>query len=355
MIQSMTDSGGYNAAISVAAQYPATVVLLCTDQTIYLSKNLSVWSMDLNGTSPAPVGSAPISPWWKLAARFRPLRRLGRLDVRELLQLPNDGLLAIVQKGLALLDKGSEEFRPVFQIPDGGRPKGLVLTPAGRVYVGEYWGNPQRRSLRIWQSDDQGNTWNLAYRLPEKSAKHIHNLVWDQYRQGLWVLTGDVGQECALLFTGDDFKTVSEVVRGSQMFRACQIFCLPEGLYYGTDTEREKNWFVFLEPSSGKLLKIQELPGSCIYAARMADKYFIATAVEPSKVNYYKNTVLWSSTDLHQWSKMCEFEKDWWPGEYFQFGNVVLPRVQGECPMLVFSTVAVKHYDHKTFVIKSLL
>ena len=290
-------------------------------------------------------------PWLvRQAARSRHLRRLGRLDVRELVQLPSGRLLGVAHKRIIGLDRGAAEFRTVFQVNDGGRPKGFAVTPDGHIFVGEYWCNPRRQPLRLWASTDNGETWEVADVLPAGRAKHIHNVVWDQHRQGLWVLTGDADGECALLFTGDACRTITEVVRGAQTFRACKVFCLPDGLYYGTDTERAPNWFVYLDIDRDRVHKIRPLPGSCFDAAEMDGRYFISTAVEPSKVNHYRKTVLWSSSDLHNWSEIVEFEKDWWPGEYFGFGNIILPLIQGDCRFLVFSTMAIKNYDLTTFL-----
>lgn len=335
--------------LATARRHPGFLAMLCTAETVYLSRRFSIWQMNFQGAFKGPRISAPVPQVLKLAAHSRHLRRLGRLDIREMLLTPAGSLLGVAQKGIFRWRQGEITAKPVLQVSGGGRPKGLVATPPGRILVGEYWGNPQLRSLRIWASADDGDTWELAHTLPAGSAKHIHNLVWDPYRRGIWTLTGDADDQCALIFTGDEFVTVTEVVRGGQMFRACQLFCRPEGLYYGTDTERDENWVVFLEPESRRLEKIQPLPGSCIYAARMAGRYWISTSVEPSKVNRYPYAALWCSLDLHHWTKVKEFAKDWWPGEYFGFGNIILPRVQGDCPVLVFSPVAVKNHDLETF------
>ncbi len=234
------------ALLAGAARYPNSVVLLCTDQSIYLSGGFSLWKVALAGGEKELVATVPV-PWMlQQAARCRHLRRLGRLDIRELLQLPGGALLAGVQKSIFRLGNSRRELRLVFRIKDGGRPKGFALTPEGHIFVGEYRRKPKRPPLRIWGSTDAGKSWDLAYQLPVGSAKHIHRLEWDPYRRGLWVLTGDADEESALLFTADEFASVSEVARGSQMFRASQIFCRPEGLYYGTDSERLPNWFVFL-------------------------------------------------------------------------------------------------------------
>jgi len=335
---------------SLAHRVNHCLALLATEAALYFSGPGCLWITDFNGNQKQRLAWDTKPNWFKYASRYRLLRRLCRLDLRELILAADGGLLGIGQRRILRLDRAETELRTVFEVKDGGRPKGFALTPEGQLFVGEYWGNPQRQSLRIWGSADHGENWELAYVLPEKSAKHIHNLIWDPYRQGLWVLTGDADAECALLFTADEFRTVTEVVRGEQIYRACHLFCRPEGLYYGTDSERTPNWFLHLDVENGKIEKIQPLPGSCIHAAQMAGIYLLSTSVEPSKINCYKKTVLWTATDLDNWKKIIEFDKDLWPGEYFGFGSIVLPRVQGECPVVVFSTIAVKDTDLTTFI-----
>jgi len=342
------DPRGFLAAASL---YPNSLALLCTDRDLYMSGPSFLWYLDLLGTKRPFAVPTPIGRVLKQAARFRFLQRLGRLNLRELIRLPGGELLGIFGKGIVRLARGSQEFETIFQVKDGGRPKGLAITPKGHIFVGEYRMRRLPQPLRIWASTDNGLSWNLAHVLRSWSAKHIHNLVWDQYRQGLWILTGDHDEESAFLFTADEFTSVAEYVRGEQLFRACHLICHPEGLYYGTDSERAQNWFVFLDTISVEAHMIQPLPGSCIHTARMAGRYFLSTAVEPSKVNFCRQTELWCSLDLHRWERICGFQKDRWPG-FFGFGRVILPRVQGECPLVVFSPIAVTEHDLTTFVMQ---
>ncbi len=347
----MTRAGFSAGTFPRAQRYPGMVALLCTPEAVYLSRGFSLWKMTASDQQPRCLSTLPASWGWRHAARCRHLRRLGRLDLRELIQLPDGWLLASVGKAVTRIHPQTGSPRQVFRIHDGGRPKGFALTPSGHLFVGEYWHNRRRRPLRIWGSADDGRTWELAFQLAAGSAQHIHSLLWDPHRQGLWVLTGDADGECALLFTTDEFQTVSEVIRGDQRVRACHLFCRPEGLYYGTDTERALNWFIFFDPASGRLQQLQQLPGSTINAARMAGRYFLSTSVEPSKINRYRRTVLFTSADLRHWTPVADFEKDCCPGYAFGFGSIILPRVQGECSSLVFSPVAVKGYDYNTFFI----
>lgn len=340
-----------DSLLSSARQYRDWVALLYADQCIYMAKQYHVWRLDLRNYRQYPLIRLPVHWLRQTAAGFWPLRRLGRLFPREFCQTPSGALLVALQKSIFRIDPEAQECRLVLPDTGGGRARGFAITPEGQIFVGEYWGNPQRQPLRIWASADDGLNWEVVNSLPGTNTKHIHNLIWDPYRQGIWILTGDAEGECALLFSRDHCRTITELARGGQIFRAVQIFCRPEGIYYGTDSEREQNWFVFLEVNSGTLRKIQPLPGSCIHATRMAGSFFISTAVEPSKVNRYPNAILWRSTDLQEWSKVFEFKKDWLPGEYFGFGNIIFPRIQGDCPILAFSTLAVKNYDFTTFIL----
>lgn len=329
--------------------YPGYLGLLCTNQNLYLTNSLSIWNLNGESANPRMLVSLPASWPLRWASQSRYLRRLKRLDIREMFQTPSGSLLGVGQKIIVRFRQEELIPRTVLHVKEGGRPKGFTATPAGHLFVGEYWGNPHRKPLRIWGSDDDGRSWETVYSTPVGRAKHIHNLVWDDHRQGIWVLTGDADHESALLFTDDGFQTVTEVAGGSQMFRACQLFCRSEGIYYATDTERAKNWFLFLEAGFEKLHRLQPLPGSCIYAATMAGRHFLSTSVEPSQVNRHRSAALWSSKDLQSWHQVIEFKKDCWPGEYFGFGSIMLPRVQGETSVVLFSTVALKPYDLTTF------
>jgi hypothetical protein len=241
-------------------------------------------------------------------------------------------------------------FKQVFSIKEGGRPKGFVITPSGRIYTGEYWGNKTRRPLRIWASDDDGKSWYQIKELQDYRARHIHNLIWDSYRNGIWILTGDLDEECHLLFTDNEFKTITIVASGRQEFRACHLFCQRQGLYYGTDSENIPNKVIFLDPETLRLDYLHSLPGSSIYGCKIKERYYISTNVEPSKVNLYPYATLWYSDDLEKWTLIKEFKRDFWSGEYFGYGNIILPRVQGEGRQLGFTPYAVKKWDLVTFI-----
>jgi len=78
----------------------------------------------------------------------------------------------------------------------------LCATPDGHVFWGEYFDNPDRKEVHIYGSDDNGATWQAAYTFPAGAVRHVHNIVYDQWADCLWVLTGDNARNavsCGLL------------------------------------------------------------------------------------------------------------------------------------------------------------
>lgn len=328
------------------------ITLLGEGHDLYLGKGLTLWKKNVLNDSKEHIGTAYVSLPWQMASYSWKLQRACKLYFRELCKSPEGDLIGIVRKSIVLLKKDAACFRPVFTISKGGRPKAIEKTPKGQLFVGEYSLNPYRHEIRIWTSDRTCQYWDIAYVFHAGKIRHIHNIIWDPYRKGLLVLTGDREGECAILFSDDYFHTLTEIVRGGQVYRSCNVFCRPEGIYYATDSELEKNWIIFLNLHTGQTKKILSLPGSSIYANQMANHYFISTCVEPSKINNYQFATLWTSKNLQDWKKLIEFKKDLWPGKYFGFGNIILPRIEGKCFFITFSTIAVKGNDFKTFFIE---
>ena len=98
---------------------------------------------------------------------------------------------------------------------------------------------------------------------------------------------------------------------------------------------------------TGRVDRVFEIDGSCIYACRFGNVYAISTTVEPSKVNRTRNAALWISHDTQRWSKAYEAPKDRWNATYFQFGSLVLPRGESDRKTIVFSGQALSGIDGK--------
>ena len=128
------------------------------------------------------------------------------------------------------------------------------------------------------------------------------------------------------------------------------LFDFGDYLVYGTDSDREHNAVIRLDKATGRIERLQELNGSCIYACRFGGLFALTTTVEPSRANRSQDACLWPSRDGERWCNVFSARKDRWPPRYLQFGSLVLPRGAGDKEVILFSGQAVKDLDGKAVV-----
>ena len=69
----------------------------------------------------------------------------------------------------------------------------------------------------------------------------MHNIVYDEWENCFWVLTGDNGSECRILRASCDFKTVDVILSGNQQARSAALVPSRDALYFSSDTPLETN------------------------------------------------------------------------------------------------------------------
>ena len=89
--------------------------------------------------------------------------------------------------------------------------RGLVQLRSGRILFGEYFRNDSRVPVRVYASDDDAQSWRVLHKFPAGRIRHIHALIEDPYRVGVWLCTGDLDDESFLAHSsngGDQFDIV---------------------------------------------------------------------------------------------------------------------------------------------------
>ncbi len=192
-------------------------------------------------------------------------------------------------------------------------------------------------------------TWEVAYTFPRGAIRHVHNIVYDEWENCLWVLTGDNGSECRILRVSCDFKTVDTVFSGNQQARAVALVPTPDALYFSSDTPLESNHLYRLD-RRGTLTQLAPLSSSSIYGCRAGSGIFFSTMVEPSSVNRDRNVRLYGSCDGGDWRSLMQWRKDLWPMSLFQYGNAILPDGRNATDFLAVTTIAVERDDVTTSI-----
>jgi len=330
-------------------KFPRMRALYWDGDVLYASRGYELLKARLNGGNATWQTLGHYQPeWWrKVSSVSRLSSRLFRDGFHALNMLPTKHLVAAVPKAIITLAPGETEFRITHRVLHGTRPLHIASTPDGRLYWGEYFDNQRREEVHIYTSADHGQSWNVAYTFPRGAIRHVHNIVYDEWENCLWVLTGDNGLECRILKASCDFRTVEVVLSGNQQARAVAFVPTRDALYFSSDTPFEANHIYCLD-RRGKLQKLTGISSSSIYGCRVGNAIFFSTMIEPTSVNRDHNARLYGSVDGASWHNPLSWCKDMLPKSLFQFGNVFLPDGPNTSNILALTTVAVKRDDLQT-------
>lgn len=206
------------------------------------------------------------------------------------------------------------------------------------VMYGEYISNDNRGPVSIYRRVSDGR-WNKIYEFPSHTIQHIHNIVFDKFRNRYLIMTGDLDAESGIWEADIDFKAVKPLVRGSQKYRACVLMPTKNYLYYVTDTPLEQN-YVYRMYNDGKTERVSEIPGPCIFGVEKNNYLYFSTSVEgdPTLGRWkykFSNKLGMGVKDryshLFRLSKegeieeIAKFKKDCLPMWLFEFGNIKFP------------------------------
>lgn len=278
-------------------------------------------------------------------------RRLLRSEVTSVNLLIDGKILSVAKKGI-FKQRQSGNVEKVFSIPRGSKPLNICILPNGHIFFGEYFQNMNKESVNVYGSFDNGETWRAVYTFATDNINHIHGLFFDKYTNRIWFLTGDRENECIIGYTEDEFNTTHEVFRGGQEYRSCQLFFYNDFIVYATDSQYIQNEIRCFDRDTLEIRSLVNIQGSAIKGGQSGNVSFLATTVEPSKVNTEKSSHLWYTKDGLNWIDAISYKKDCWPS-IFQFGTIEFPNYY--CSItdkLWYSGRALKGLDGKSTYIE---
>lgn len=196
---------------------------------------------------------------------------VGAFPTTNVWALPDDLVLATLDRWLLRSPDGGSSWRPVRELPRSSGPMGVLPTAlcrdGDRLLLGEYPLGDE--TPRILESTDSGASWDPLVALPE--VRHVHSIQVDPYADEVWVTTGDADEECRVARLRDGSLDV--VGTGSQRWRAVELAFTPGSVLWGMDcTYAEEN--AILRLSRDELNGSAEVdpetvgiaPGSVFYA-----------------------------------------------------------------------------------------
>jgi hypothetical protein len=149
---------------------------------------------------------------------------------------------------------------------------GLSTVNGNEFLFGEYFSNPERSYVKVFKYSRIGKCWEANYVFLPGEIRHIHAIQKDPYTGRLWICTGDEDHEPMIGWSEDYFKSIIQIGRGSQLWRACQLVFTEEAVFWGTDTGSVDLAGIYRwDRKDMELTKLYNTEGAVFYSTRLAD------------------------------------------------------------------------------------
>jgi hypothetical protein len=244
-----------------------------------------------------------------------------RFGINNLICLSSGTIICVADGVVYRSEDQATSFSSVFSEFQGRGPlrQGICQDHIGRIYIGEYWRNKKRKSVRILRSDDDGVTWNPVHSWPSKTTGHVHFVQFDPIEKMIWVGTGDDDSECRIAYSRDGGETFHLIGGGSQIWRAVSVMITPKAIFWGTDIgidhEGQRNYLIRWDRSTQKLEKILTIDGPAYYSTQtIQGTMVVGKAVEGGKNEKDQCVHLYWTKDHINWQDMCLWPKYPAPG-----------------------------------------
>jgi hypothetical protein len=222
----------------------------------------------------------------------------------------------------------------------------------GYLYFGEYGPNKGRNSVPIYRSIDQGLTWQEIYRFLPGEIKHVHSIQWDIYEKKLWICTGDQDGECKIILADPNFNHLEVLGDGSQKWRTCHIIFEKNYVVWGMDSQLTDCYMIKLNRENRSLEFLSKVSGPVWYGRRWSKgRYLVTTSVEPGINCLDRKSKVYVSSDLHNWTVLWSFDKDYYNSVYFKFGSIYFSNGNNGEDSFYMCFEAIKGLDGKSILV----
>ena len=349
-------------------------LLVISDNEIIVSKRNKIFIYNIVINNFTLIVTLPSSILINFCSRIKLLSRLFRLGVRLSVSISDYKIIVVFNKCFYEVDILNCTYELVFDIPRGNRPLNIANVKNidgfdNTLYFGEYFSNIKRESVNIYKRLSD-KSWRIVYTFPEGTIEHIHAIVPDEYRKCVWVLTGDFNSASGIWMSKNNFNEVEPILQGSQQFRSCVAFPVPEGILYATDSQFEKNSIRLMRNENEQWLSdlICYVHGPVIYGCKVKNNLFFSTSVEGEShmktffSKYLDNTpgpgILGKSSTIvggnlkNGFKIFNENKKDKLPFILFQFGAITFPTGNNQSDYLFSYNIALENNDLETVIFK---
>ncbi len=284
--------------------------LLSRRNKLYASKDLNR-PFSLVGAWPAPLHHRVLS-------HHRAFQRLFRYFYYNVIRLSENRIFTTFQKSVGLFENG--EFVGVTGLvrPSRFLRGACAVDPSGGVYLGEYLSNQDRGVMRVYYLPPGSKHLEVVHQFEPGEIRHIHGLYFDAYENYIWLLTGDLENECNVLRTRDGFKTLETVGCGDETWRTVSMVFREDAVYYGMDAEFRANHVYKIDRKTLERTQLFEVDGPVYYSVNMGDHLVFGVTAEGCPSQKENRAALWAVDQNDKGYMAASYPKDRYP-------NILMP------------------------------
>jgi hypothetical protein len=297
-----------------------------------------------------PVAAIEAVLWRRLAARSRQGQRLLRFAVTNVVRLDSGELFVTFDKTVGIVKDGLYKALDGLVRPCRVLRSACSADASGNIFFGEYLDNKDRGEIHVYKYAAGTGRVEVVHTFPAGQIRHIHGIYADPFTSSLFCLTGDHENECRILETPDEFRTVNVVGEGDETWRAVSILFTEDAFFYGTDAEFRANNIFRVERESLARRSLAAVDGTVFYSKRIGDDLFFTTTAENAPSQKENAAALWLVGVQGDAQEAAKFQKDRWHPTLFQFGTIHFPYRNDLDDTLYFHLVAVSG-DNRTYKI----
>jgi len=327
---------------------------------LWATRGMIVYKLNTGNEKFTKVAHIPtgFSVFW--LRNFSILRKVTiRPECVELIVTDNGDICALSAGRIWLLSAGGKKFIETYRLSNYGfgdqgiRNDGIINIDDSTIFFGEYFQNPERDEVKIFKSMNNMNYWKIAYKFHPGKVRHIHAIQKDPYSGKLWVCTGDSDEESLVAWSNNDFKSITPIGQGSQLWRVCQLVFSEDALYWGTDTGSEDIAGIYrCDKHTGEIEKLEKIDGAIFYGTKLVNGTIVmSTNREGLKCETDNKTRLFIITEDN---KVTSFECGTWnnnkPEFWFKHAKLRFQRDQGG-PSLVITCLNQKEFPDGELII----
>ena len=331
--------------------------LLFDGGDLYCSRFDKIYKTSDCGRSFEAVGRLDLKLPYRPVVRYSKfLQRLARAQVYRMRVLPDGGRIYVFRGGIYTQREGADVAERSFSVDRGSRPTSLAMTADGFTVFGEYWSNPSRDAVRIFGSDDGGQSWRVTYSFDAGAVRHVHGISYDRFEDCFWICTGDYDDECRLLRASLDFSHLEVVRRGGQAHRFYYLTVAKDVLLTTTDSPLEPNQVCLYHKAADRLDRVADIENSSFHSCLLGRRAFVSTNAEASPCHDDRASYIWTgSLDHGGWHHYAGYEVDlpyrvsqsrFLPDGLFQFSQVFFPEGDNPTNKLICHGIGVQPYGY---------